>query len=76
MTGSVGSWIARKALQSGNRLLAVVRADTDIAAKSRAQAALGIVGAERFIGDVEVVRGDICLDGLGLELPQSRTRDI
>jgi len=76
ITGSIGSWIAGKALQAGNRLLAVVRADTDSAASSRAQAALDVVGAGELAANVEVARGDICLEGLGPELPQSRTQDI
>jgi thioester reductase-like protein len=67
ITGSVGSWIARKALLSGNRLLAVVRADSDSVAKSRVQAALDTVGVSDFLEYVDVVRGDICLEGLGLK---------
>jgi len=76
ITGSVGSWIARKALLAGNRLVAVVRADNDAAAKSRARAALNIVGAGDLFGNVEVVRGDICLEGLGLGPKMSRGADI
>lgn len=76
ITGSVGSWIARKTLLAGNRLLAIVRADTDSMARARAQAVLNIVGVGDLIGDVEVVRGDICLEGLGLEPEISRVADI
>ncbi len=76
ITGSIGSWIARKALHAGNGLLAIVRADTDSAAQSRALVALDVVGAGNYIKNVEVVRGDICLEGLGPEFPQSRTQDI
>jgi thioester reductase-like protein/predicted lipid carrier protein YhbT len=67
ITGSIGSWIAQKALQAGNRLLAVVRADTNAAARARVEAALSIIGTDEFIENVEVVRGNICLEGLGLE---------
>ncbi|MBC8218927.1 MAG: SDR family oxidoreductase [Planctomycetes bacterium] len=76
ITGSVGSWIARKTLLAGNKILAVVRADTDDAAISRTQTALNIVGVGDLIGGVEVVRGDICLEGLGLGPGISRAADI
>jgi thioester reductase-like protein/predicted lipid carrier protein YhbT len=76
ITGSIGSWIARKALLSGNKLLAVVRADSDAAANSRVQAALDVVGAGDFFGNVEVMRGDICLEGLGLESGIPNASDI
>jgi thioester reductase-like protein/predicted lipid carrier protein YhbT len=71
ITGSVGSWIARKALLDGKRLLAVVRADSDAAARSRVRAALNVVGVGDLAGQVEVMRGDICLEGLGLK-PRTR----
>jgi thioester reductase-like protein/predicted lipid carrier protein YhbT len=67
ITGSIGSWIARKILLAGNELLAVVRADSDAAADSRVKAALNVVGAGDLFRNVEVMRGDICLEGLGLE---------
>jgi len=67
ITGSIGSWIARKALFDGNRLLTIVRADSDASANSRVQVALEIVGAGDFFGNVEILRGDICLEELGLE---------
>ncbi len=76
ITGSIGSWIARKALQTGNRLLAVVRADTDAAARSRTKAALDVVGAGELADNVEAVKGDVCLEGLGPVLSQSHTQDI
>ena len=67
LTGSVGSWIARRALLAGNNLLAIVRADSDSSARSRMQAALDIVRVGDFSERVEVTRGDVCLEGLGLE---------
>jgi thioester reductase-like protein/predicted lipid carrier protein YhbT len=76
ITGSIGSWIARKALFAGNKLLAVVRADSDVIARSRVQAAMDVVGAGEFFGNVEVMRGDICLEGLGLESMMSNASDI
>jgi thioester reductase-like protein/predicted lipid carrier protein YhbT len=76
ITGSIGSWIARKALLAGDKLLAVVRADSDTAASSRVQVVLDVVGAGDFLGNVEVLRGDICLKGLGLESGISNTSDI
>lgn len=76
ITGSIGSWIARKALLAGSELLAVVRADSDAIANSRVQAALDVVGAGDFFGKVQVMRGDICLEGLGLESKISEVADI
>jgi thioester reductase-like protein len=76
ITGSIGSWIARKALLAGNELLAVVRADSDTAANSRLQAALDVVGAGDLFRNVKVMRGDICLEGLGLEPKISDAADI
>ena len=76
ITGSVGSWIARKTLLAGNRLLAVVRADTDSAARARTQAALNIVRVGDLFGSVEVVRGDVCLERLGLRPKTFRAADI
>lgn len=76
ITGSIGSWIARKVLLAGNELLAVVRADSDAVANSRLQAALDVVGAGDFFGNVEVMRGDVCLEGLGLESEISEAADI
>jgi len=76
ITGSIGSWIARKALLAGNKLLAIVRADSDAAARSRVQAVLDVVGAGDFFGNVKVMRGDICLEGLGLESEISEAADI
>lgn len=76
ITGSIGSWIARKALLEGGKLLAVVRADSDAAANSRVKAALDVVGAGDFFGNVQAMRGDICLDGLGLKSKISDAADI
>ncbi|MFC1636765.1 SDR family oxidoreductase [Planctomycetota bacterium] len=67
ITGSVGSWIARKALLDDNRLLAVVRADSDTIARARVQAALDTVGVGDLLRHVDIVRGDICLEELGLK---------
>jgi len=66
ITGSIGSWIARKTLLTGNELIAVVRADSDAAANQRVKTVLEIVGADDLFGKVEVRLGDICFDGLGL----------
>jgi len=76
ITGSIGSWIARKILLTGNELLTVVRADSDAAANSRVKAALDIVGAGDYFGNVQALRGDICLEGLGLDSKISDTTDI
>ena len=76
ITGSVGSWIARKALLDGNRLLAIVRADSDSIAMSRVQTALEILGAGDLLERVEVERGNVCLDGLGLKDTISNATDI
>ena len=76
ITGSVGSWIARKALIAGSEVLAVVKADSDVAASSRVKAALDVVCAGDFFGNVEVLRGDICLEGLGLKSKISDVADV
>ena len=76
ITGSVGSWIARKALLNGNRLLAIVRADSDAAARSRIRVALDTVGVGDLWEHVDVMRGDICLEGLGLGSRMSHATDI
>ncbi len=76
LTGSIGSWIAGKVLRAGRSLSALVRADTDAAARSRAEAALRIVGAGESIDNVEVVRGDICLAGLGLKSEERSAGEI
>jgi thioester reductase-like protein/predicted lipid carrier protein YhbT len=76
ITGSIGSWVARKALLAGNELFVVARADSDAAASSRVKAALDVVGAGDFFGNVKAMRGDICLEGLGLECRISDASDI
>jgi len=67
ITGSVGSWIARKALLDSNRVLAVVRADCDSVARDRVRSALDTVGVGEHSERVDVTRGDICFAGLGMK---------
>jgi len=64
ITGSIGSWVARTILERGVCVLALVRADTDEAARVRATDALKTVGAGTYVGRLEVIRGDICDDEL------------
>jgi len=64
VTGSIGSWMTRKFLEDGWRVIALVRADGLSAAKARAQNALRIAGAEEYAGQMEVLQGDLCQDDL------------
>lgn len=66
ITGSLGSWIAGEALKRGLRIAALVRDKTDSAAKARVKSALDIVGAGDLQRNVDIVRGDICEDRLGV----------
>ena len=67
ITGAVGSWIAREALRRGLQILALVRDETDSAARIRVRSVLDIMGAGDLNENVEIVRGDICVKELGVD---------
>lgn len=66
ITGSVGSWVAREALDRGFRIIALMRDKTLPDAKARVASALNVVGYEGSADDVQVVLGDICSKHLGV----------
>jgi len=76
MTGAVGSWIAREALERGCCVLALVRGKTDSAARERTTAVLKTVGAEKYLNNVDLIRGNIGVDGLGIHNARSRLTGI
>jgi nucleoside-diphosphate-sugar epimerase len=66
LTGSVGSWVAREAMERGFRIIALMRDKTLPDAKARAASALNIVGYGGTTDDLQVVLGDICSKQLGV----------
>jgi thioester reductase-like protein len=67
ITGSLGSWIAGEMLKRGLRILALVRDKTASAAEARVKSVLDIVGAGDLQRNVDIVRGDICENRLGID---------
>ena len=59
ITGSLGSWLARKALRGGWSVMALVRADDDETARRRVATAMDTAGAGELAGDVRIIRGDL-----------------
>ena len=64
VTGSIGSWMARTILDKGGHVIALTRAETEEAARTRAENALKAVGTGTYAGRLVVLRGDICEDPL------------
>lgn len=75
-TGFLGSHFIYHALKAGARVEALVRADSDAHARERIGAALAAAAAayceafdlEQALARVEVLRGDICQAGCGVDL--------
>ena len=59
ITGSLGSWLARKAIRAGWCVTALVRADDDYTARQRVGAALETAGAGELADEVRIIRGDL-----------------
>jgi thioester reductase-like protein/predicted lipid carrier protein YhbT len=77
VTGSIGSWMTRKFLDDGWRVIALVRADSLSAAGVRARNALDVVGAADYASQMEVIQGDVCQDDLGVRLiPRCRDASL
>ena len=60
ITGSLGSWLARRALRAGWAVTALVRADDDASARRRVLAALDTARAAELAAEVQIIRGDLC----------------
>jgi len=60
VTGSLGSWMARIVLESNRSVIALTRANSPAAARTRVFDALRTVGADRYEDRVDVICGDIC----------------
>ena len=75
VTGSIGSWVARKFLDNGWSIIALVRGDNPSAATVRAHQALEIVGAANHANHVNVIQCDLCREDLREHLAR-RCRDV
>ncbi len=75
VTGSIGSWVARKFLDNGWRVIALARGDNPSAATARAHRALEIAGAVNHATHIDVIHGDICRKDLSRYLAP-RCRDV
>jgi nucleoside-diphosphate-sugar epimerase len=76
ITGAVGSWIAREALERGCSILALVRDKKDSAAREKTAGVLKTVGAEKYVNNVDLIRGNIGVDGLGIHNARSKLSGI
>jgi len=74
-TGSIGSWMARRLLESGRSVVALTREDASGAARTRVLEALRMAGAGDCGACVDVVPGDICDDRM-VEAAVRSCRDV
>ncbi len=75
VTGSIGSWMARTLLESGRSVIALTRADTPGAARTRVLEVLRVVGVGDCEGYVGVLPGDIC-DAHAMEAAAGSCRGV
>lgn len=75
ITGTVGSWLAAEALNSGKSVLAIMRGKDEAAARERLRSVLYIAGALDHIDHVDIIRADICEDMSGIA-DNLKTADI
>lgn len=71
ITGSVGSWVARQALEDGTALVALVREDGTHHITDRIRNALAIAGREEPMDRIEALAGDITCDLDRQRLPEA-----
>ena len=64
VTGSIGSWVTRKFLDNGWKVIALVRGDSPSAAAARAHRALEIAGAADLANQMKVIHANICHEDL------------
>ncbi len=76
ITGNLGSWLAVEMLRQGKQVLALMRDRDSSAAARRLDWILDIAGGSEFKDNVEIVYGDICMDGLGLGSDAKRLKRI
>ena len=76
ITGNLGSWLAVEMLRQGKQVLALMRDQNSEAATKRLDWILDITGGRELKGNIEIVRGDICEEGLGLELDTKSLKRI
>jgi nucleoside-diphosphate-sugar epimerase/predicted lipid carrier protein YhbT len=65
ITGTLGGWLAREALEAGHRLIVLVRNASDSQSQDRVVAALDLAGAGQWHDRVEILDGDLCLKNFG-----------
>lgn len=67
ITGTLGGWIAREALEEGHRLIALVRDSGDSTSEDRVAASLDLAGAGQWQDRVEIFYGDLCQKNFGAD---------
>lgn len=67
ITGNLGSWLAVEMLRHGKHVLALMRDQNSETAAKRLDRILDIAGGRELKDNIEIVYGDICKNGLGLE---------
>ncbi len=76
ITGAVGSWLAREALDRGVKVSALVREETHSAAVGRVKTALDAVDRGDRHQEIDVIVGDICSDRLGVNGSKASLKDV
>ena len=65
ITGTLGGWLAREALEAGHRLIVLVRDTGDLHAEDRVSVSLDVAGAGQWQDRVELFYGDLCQPHFG-----------